>query len=185
MRWYLTSLGGGERLAEQPPLPPLTGDAPLPLLFVNPERRFQAVEGFGGAFTEAAAVTWQGLGEAAREQLLRDYFCADSGHGYTLCRVHINSCDFALGNYAHLPTPGDVALSGFSIDRDRQALLPFIQAALRVARGPIKLLASPWSPPAWMKDNGQMNHGGSLLPQYRPVWAQCFVRFIQIGRAHV
>ena len=91
----------------------------------------------------------------------------------------MNSCDFALGNYAHVPTPGDVELEGFSIDRDRQALLPFIQAAQGVAGRPLKLLVSPWSPPAWMKTNGQMNGGGSLLPQYRQAWARCFVRFIQ------
>ncbi len=75
--------------------------------------------------------------------------------------------------------PGDIELTSFSIDRDRQALLPFIQAAQRAAGRPLKLLASPWSPPAWMKSNGQMNHGGKLMPQYRDAWARCFVRFIQ------
>ena len=91
----------------------------------------------------------------------------------------MNSCDFALGNYAHVETPGDTALKSFSIARDRQALLPFIKAAQRVARHPIRLLATPWSPPGWMKSNGEMNHGGTLLPQYRQAWARCFVRFIQ------
>jgi glucosylceramidase len=91
----------------------------------------------------------------------------------------MNSCDFALGNYAHVATPGDLALDGFSIDRDRQALLPFIQAAQRVAGAPLQLLVSPWSPPAWMKTNGQMNGGGRLRPECRSAWAQCFVRFIQ------
>ena len=183
MRWFLTSQAGGERWAEQSTLLPGSGDANLPLLFVNTERRFQTLEGFGGAFTEAAAVTWQRLGPAARDEVLVDYFSAEAGHGYTLCRVHMNSCDFALGNYAHVATPGDVELASFSIDRDRQALLPFIQAALRVAKRPIKLLVSPWSPPGWMKSNGQMNHGGTLLPPYRQAWAQCFVRFIQAYEA--
>jgi glucosylceramidase len=91
----------------------------------------------------------------------------------------MNSCDFALGNYAHVEAPGDTALDGFRIDRDRQALLPMIQAAQRVAGRPLSLLVSPWSPPAWMKTNGQMNHGGRLLPQYAEAWARCFVRFIQ------
>ena len=97
--------------------------------------------------------------------------------------VHMNSCDFALGNYAHVEKPGDVELKSFNIDRDRQALLPFIQAALHVAGRPIRLLASPWSPPGWMKSNGQMNRGGTLLPQFRDAWARCFVRFIQAYRA--
>ncbi len=183
MRHFLTAHGSDARLTEQTPLVHGNAGHDLPLLIVNPERRFQTIEGFGGAFTEAAAVTWQRLGPAAREQMLRDCFDARSGHGYTLCRVHMNSCDFALGNYAHVETPGDVDLHSFDIDRDRQALLPFIQAALRTAGRAVKLLVSPWSPPAWMKSNGQMNQGGRLLPQYRQAWARCFVRFIQAYEA--
>jgi len=183
MRCFLTARDSDARLTEQAPLEPCAANIDLPVLLVNTERRFQVMEGFGGAFTEAAAVTWQRLGEGRREQLLRDYFDRDAGHGYTLCRVHMNSCDFALGNYAHVEVPGDVELKSFNIDRDRQALLPFIQAALRVAGRPIQLLVSPWSPPAWMKSNGQMNHGGKLLPQYAQAWAYCFVRFIQAYEA--
>ena len=179
LRWVLTARDGGQRLAEGTPLPALADAGSLPVLMVDSGRRFQALEGFGAAFTEAAAVTWKRLSPARRDQFLSDCFARDAGHGYTLCRVHMNSCDFALGNYAHAATPGDVALQHFSIDRDRQALLPFIQAAQRVAGRPLQLLASPWSPPPWMKSNGQMNHGGHLLPQYRPAWAQCYVRFIQ------
>ncbi|HSM20583.1 MAG TPA: glucosylceramidase, partial [Rubrivivax sp.] len=179
MRCFLTARGGAF-LAEQAPLPPATEhDAHLPRVWIDPARRFQTVEGFGGAFTEAAAVTWFKLDEARREALLRDYFDPEHGHGYTLCRVHMNSCDFALGNYAHAATPGDFALRDFSIERDRQALLPFIQAALRVAGRPVKLLASPWSPPPWMKTSGAMNGGGRLRPDCRAAWAQCYVRFIQ------
>ena len=180
LRCFLTSHEGGERLTEQPPLPARgTADHGLPVVLVEPRRRFQTIEGFGGAFTEAAAVTWQALGTQAREQVLRDYFDRQAGHGYTFCRVHMNSCDFALGNYAHAAVPGDVELAQFSIARDRQALLPFIRAAQQVAGQPLKLLVSPWSPPAWMKSNGEMNHGGKLLPAYRAAWAHCFVRFIE------
>jgi glucosylceramidase len=179
MRWVLTARDSGHRLTEGPPLRADGDMAALPTLMVDTTRRFQALEGFGAAFTEAAAVTWMRLSPARREAFLHDCFAQEGGHGYTLCRVHMNSCDFALGNYAHAAMPGDVALEHFSIDRDRQALLPFIQAAQRVAGRPLQLLASPWSPPPWMKSNGQMNHGGHLLPQYRAAWAQCYVRFIQ------
>jgi len=183
VRWFLTAREGGLRLAEQPRLPPSDEGGPLPQVLVDSTRRFQTIEGFGGAFTEAAAVTWQRLSTDRREQLLRDYFDRAQGHGYRLCRVHMNSCDFALGNYAHVETPGDFALDSFNIDRDRRALLPFIQAALRVAGEPVKLLVSPWSPPAWMKTNGQMNHGGKLRPECRQAWARCYVRFIQAYEA--
>jgi glucosylceramidase len=179
IRVYLTARDGAERLAEQAALRPDTGGQDLPVVVVNPRHAFQTIEGFGGAFTEAAAVTWQALGPARREELLEAYFDRLHGHGYALCRVHMNSCDFALGNYSHAETPGDVDLAGFSIDRDRQALLPFIKDAQRVAGERLKLLVSPWSPPAWMKSHGQMNHGGTLLPEYRRAWARCYVRFIQ------
>ena len=132
-----------------------------------------------GAFTEAAAVNWLALSAPRREELLEAYFDRDRGHGYSLCRVHMGSCDFALGNYSHVETPGDMALDSFSIARDRQALLPFIKAAQRVAGQPLRLLASPWSPPAWMKTNGRMNDGGALRPECRRAWARCYVRFIE------
>jgi glucosylceramidase len=183
LRHFLSARGQAAGLSEQQPLS-LSNAAPsldtqaLPHILVNRQRRFQTMEGFGGAFTEAAAVTWQGLRSEPAEKLLRDYFSA-AGHGYKLCRVHMNSCDFALGNYAHAEVAGDEALLHFNIDRDRQALLPFIKAAQRVAKQPIKLLVSPWSPPAWMKTNGQMNQGGKLLANYANAWARCYVRFIQ------
>ena len=183
MHCFLTARGGA-CLAEQAALPPATEhDEHLPRVWVDPARRFQVIEGFGGAFTEASAVTWLELGEVQREALLRAYFDPGQGHGYTLCRVHMNSCDFALGNYAHADVRDDWALDHFSIERDRRALLPFIQAALRMAGRPIKLLASPWSPPAWMKTNQAMNGGGRLRPECRAAWAQCFVRFIQAYQA--
>ncbi|MBT9456855.1 MAG: glycoside hydrolase family 30 protein [Burkholderiaceae bacterium] len=186
LRCILSRRDGPERLSEQAPLlcsPDAGSAAGLPQLMVNSARRFQTLEGFGGAFTEAAAVTWQALPPQAAAELLQGYFDAETGHGYTLCRVHMNSCDFALGNYAHAEVPGDVALEHFNIARDRQALLPMIKAAQRVAARPIKLLVSPWSPPAWMKSNGQMNQGGKLLPEYAAAWARCYVRFIQAYEA--
>jgi glucosylceramidase len=175
---YVTARDTGARLLAQPPLAAGGGEHGLPSVAVWRERAFQTLEGFGGAFTEAAAVSWLALGPARREELLRAYFDPGRGHGYSLCRVHMGSCDFALGNYAHVETPGDTALASFSIARDRQALLPFIQAAQRVAGAPLKLLVSPWSPPAWMKTNGRMNDGGALRPEYRRAWARCYARFI-------
>jgi glucosylceramidase len=179
IRCFLTARDTGARLTEQPVLPSQAGESGLPTVIVNTGRAFQTIEGFGGAFTESAAVAWLALGTVHRQQVLEAYFDRASGHGYSLCRVHMGSCDFALGNYAHVETPDDVALASFSIDRDRQALLPFIRAAQRVAGQPIKLLASPWSPPAWMKTTGRMNDGGRLRPECRRAWARCYVRFIE------
>lgn len=171
----------GERLAPQP-APVWQDGAPAaagPTVFVDPARRFQTLLGFGGAFTEAAALTWQQLAPAPADELLRACFDPHQGHGYTLCRVPIGSCDFSLGHHAHAEQDGDFALGGFSIARDRRHILPFIHAAQRVAGRPLQLLASPWSPPAWMKTTGAMNHGGRLRADCRAAWAQCYVKFIQ------
>ncbi len=191
LRVVLSTADGVYRLSEQPRLSLLdasaasapNGATDLPSVMVNSSRRFQRILGFGGAFTEAAAVTWAALPLESQATLLHDYFACEAGHGYSLCRVHINSCDFALGNYAHAEVAGDLALEHVNIDRDRVALLPMIKAAqavaLRAGAGQIRLLASPWSPPAWMKSNGQMNQGGELRPEYAAVWARSYVRFIQ------
>jgi len=179
LRPVLTARDGGFRLTERPPLAPGPQDSALPWVAADTGTLFQNVEGFGGAFTEAAAVTWLKLSGPKREDLLQAYFSPREGHGYTLCRVPMGSCDFALDNYAHVEKAGDTALASFSIDRDRRALIPFIKAAQRVAGRELKLLASPWSPPAWMKTNGEMNHGGRLKAEFRQAWARCYVRFVQ------
>lgn len=145
IRQFLSARDAVTQLAERPPLTSHSGDDCLPSVFVNTARAFQTLEGFGAAFTEAAAVTWRSLSPERQAELLRAYFDPnpEHGHGYTLCRVHMNSCDFALGNYAHADVPGDMDLHSFNIDRDRQALLPMIQAAQVVAGRPLQLLASP------------------------------------------
>ena len=148
-------------------------------IFVDPSVRYQQIEGFGGAFTEASALTFFKLPAERQRELLAAYFDPVLGHGYTLCRTHINSCDFSQGNYAYAGQEGDAELRSFSIDRDRQALLPLIQAAQQAAGRPLKLLATPWSPPAWMKTNGRMTGGGKLKPEYRAAWAEYYCRYIR------
>jgi glucosylceramidase len=179
IRHFLTARDSSARLSEQAQAAPNVSDKPLASLWVDSQRQFQTLLGCGGAFTEAAAVTWQKLSLPVQQQVLVDYFSKSAGHGYRLCRVHMNSCDFALGNYAHVEQAGDTTLASFNIERDKQAVLPFIKAARAVAGEDIHLLVSPWSPPAWMKTNGQMNHGGRLRPEYALAWAHCYVKFIQ------
>ncbi len=146
---------------------------------VDTTHRFQTVEGFGGAITESTAVTLQKMPEAARREILRAYFDPAVGHGYNLCRVHMNSCDFSTGNYSCSEVAEDFELKHFQINRDRKALLPLIKDAFAVAGAPFKLFLSPWSPPAWMKTTGEMNHGGKLRPDCRDAWATHYCRFIE------
>ncbi|MGZ8223046.1 MAG: glycoside hydrolase family 30 protein [Methylobacter sp.] len=150
-----------------------------PSVFIDTAVKFQEIQGFGGAFTEAAAVTLDKIPSHLRQEILQAYFSPDTGNAYTLCRTHINSCDFSLGNYAYTEVDGDVDLKHFSIEHDRQSLIPMIREAIDVSGGKLKLFASPWSPPAWMKTNGMMNNGGKLKPEYRQAWADYYVRYIQ------
>jgi glucosylceramidase len=146
---------------------------------IYPEVEYQEIEGFGGAFTESASVTLDKLSREARGRILDAYFNPITGLGYTLCRTHINSCDFSTGNYACDEVDGDVELKLFNLDRDRKSLIPMIRDAMAVKGADFRLFASPWSPPAWMKTSGMMNQGGKLKPEYRDVWARYFARFIQ------
>jgi glucosylceramidase len=175
----IRSSAAGELLAEIGSV--ATADGPEPGragVFVDPGRRFQTFEGFGGAFTEAAAVTFAALEPERREAVLVAYFDEARGHGYRFCRTHINSCDFSVAEYAYVE-PDDPSLASFSIDHDRELIIPFIERANEVAGGGLRLLASPWSPPGWMKTNGQMLGGGKLLPEYRDAWARYYARYIR------
>lgn len=145
-------------------------------IYANAE--YQEIEGFGGAFTEAASTTIDKLSDDLREEILKAYFDPKEGIGYTLCRTHINSCDFALGNYSYVEDD-DVELKTFDIARDKQSLLPLIKDAQKVEGAEFKMFASPWSPPAWMKDTKRMNRGGKLLPEYRETWAKYFAKYIK------
>jgi glucosylceramidase len=146
---------------------------------VNPWDQYQTMLGFGGAFTESGAYVLSKISPKKRKEVIEAYFSPITGLGYNLCRVHMNSCDFALGNYSSDDTEGDIKLADFNIDQDRIYLIPFIKDALNTSGSPIKLLVSPWSPPYWMKTNGNMNFGGRLLEQYRETWALFFSKFIR------
>lgn len=144
---------------------------------VFPQYTFQEILGFGGAFTESAAYTYARMSKASQEKLTELYF-GESGNRYNFCRTHIQSCDFSLGNYAYVEDPEDKELKTFSIARDREYILPFIHAALEKNSG-IAFLASPWSPPAFMKSNGNMNRGGKLKPEFFQMWADMVVAYIR------
>ncbi len=176
---FRTVKNSTDRLTLKEPLTFLEQTCESPSVRVDALKRFQTIEGFGGAFTEAAAATFYKMSPEIRSEILQAYFDPCTGNAYSLCRTHINSCDFSLGNYAYTEVPGDVELRHFSIERDRQQLIPMIKEAAIKAGQPVRLLSSPWSPPAWMKTNGQMNHGGKLKPEYRQAWADYLVRYVR------
>ena len=178
---YTTAQSDGTRLTQRNSLRFRKAGVPRDaLILINPEIRYQTIEGFGGAFTEAAAYVYSQLSDEKQQEFLKAYFDVDLGHGYRLCRTHINSCDFSLGSYSYDDVAGDYDLEHFTIEHDQKLLLPLIKAAQEVAgAGSLKLLASPWSPPAWMKTNDSMLEGGQLKPECRETWANYYCRYIQ------
>lgn len=158
-------------------------DEDYPTVMIDSTRTFQTIEGFGGAFTDAAAVTFAKLPEKSQEQFLKACFNPLEGNAYTLCRTTIHSCDYSDEMYTYDDMAGDTELKHFTIQHDEKYRLPLIKRALAVANGNIKIFASPWSPPAWMKTNNDMLHGGRLKPEYTQTWAQYFVKYVQAYQA--
>ena len=146
-------------------------------VFVDPTHSFQTLLGIGGAITDASAETFAKMPAKVQKQLLTAYYDKVNGIGYTLARTNIHSCDFSSASYTYV-SDGDKELKTFSIDHDRQFRIPLIKQAIAATGGKLTLFVSPWSPPAWMKDNNSMIQGGKLLPQYRQSWANYFVKFI-------
>ena len=146
-------------------------------IFLDDSRSFQTMLGIGGAITDASAETFARLTPVQQNELLKAYFDPKEGIGYTLARTNMQSCDFSSGSYTYVKE-NDKDLTSFDIKQDEQYRIPLIKKAMATA-GKLTLYISPWSPPAWMKDNNDVLHGGKLLPQYQQSWANFFVKYIK------
>jgi glucosylceramidase len=146
-----------------------------------PEQTFQTITGFGGAFTESSAYLLNKLSKKNRDTILKAYF-AKEGANYSLTRTHMNSCDFSLNQYSYSPVEGDKNLEHFTIEEDKDDLIPMIKDAMAVSEDGFKIFASPWTAAPWMKDN---NHwvGGKLLPEYYDTWALFFSKYLDAYKA--
>jgi glucosylceramidase len=148
----------------------------LPVIRILPNQKFQTITGFGGAFTESSAYLLNKLSKKNRDLILKAYF-SEEGANYSLCRTHMNSCDFSLDHYSYTPTE-DKELKDFSVKEDMDDLIPMIKDAKAISKDGFKLFASPWTAPPWMKDNKEWV-GGKLLPEYYPSWALFFSKYIE------
>lgn len=147
-------------------------------VFVNPHKTYQTFIGIGGAITDASAEVFAKLPADKQQEMLEAYYDKDKGIGYTLARTTIHSCDFSSGSYTYV-SDENKDLNSFSIQHDKQYRIPLIKKAIETAGGNLLLYASPWSPPAFMKDNKNMLKGGKLLTEYFQTWANYFTRFIK------
>lgn len=158
------------------------------------------MDGFGGCFNELGWTSLSALNEEDREKVMRELFHPSEGARFTYCRMPIGANDYATEAYSYDETGGDFALKNFNIDHDRATLIPFIHAAMR-QQPKLKVWASPWTPPSWMKRNhfyaeakasagmrensirpDQVGHEGEDMfiqkPEYFKSYAEYFGKFI-------
>ena len=151
------------------------------IITILPEEKFQTITGFGGSFTESSAYLLNQISKKNRDTIIEAYF-GESGAKYSLTRTHMNSCDFSLSQYSYAPVADDVDLKHFSIQEDKEDIIPMIKDAMAVSKDGFKILSSPWTASPWMKDNNAWV-GGKLLPKYYDTWALFFSKYLAAYKA--
>ncbi|OAS89495.1 MULTISPECIES: glycoside hydrolase family 30 protein [Metabacillus] len=175
MGYYWISSTKEQNWQEQIAEPAKTGK---PNLVLTDETK-RVIDGFGGCFNELGFDALSHLSEAGRTQVLDALFLPDGDCQFSICRLPIGASDYALEWYSHNETTDDYEMEHFSIERDRKYLIPYIKEALK--RNPdLKLFASPWSPPTWMKFPKAYNFGTLRWePKVLEAYALYFVKFVQ------
>jgi glucosylceramidase len=158
------------------------GTAVQPVITVDTTQTYQTIDGFGYALTGGSAQLIYGLPTAQRQALEQELFTTDSTYiGVSYLRLTMGASDMSARVFSYddygTPSQPDTTLANFTLSDDNLNLVPLLKEILAISPN-IKLLATPWSPPPWMKDNDEAS-GGSLLPQYYGVYAQYFVKYIQ------
>jgi glucosylceramidase len=153
---------------------------------IDPSRRYQTIVGFGAAITDTSAWLIQTrLNAAQRAALLKELFGPDPGLRISLIRLTIGASDFSLTHYSFDDMPSgeaDPGLAHFSIAPIRDTVLPVVRAA-RLLNPALRVIASPWSAPGWMKTSGGLLHG-TLAPQHYGAFADYLVKYIEEMQAH-
>lgn len=137
---------------------------------IYPDFEKQSFIGFGGAITESSAYCYSLLSSNKKKEFMKDYF----DNNYSICRICIGSSDFSLKSYSYSKKKD---LSDFNISHDMINIIPMIKDALKI-NPELKFLASPWSPPAFMKTNKLLNFGGHLSKNYYKLYAEYLTKFI-------
>ncbi len=183
---WLTSTDKSRLLEPQPDIafgPDAGGDS---VIYVNENNQYQQMDGFGAAMTDSSAwLIYTQMPEAQRKAVMSKLFSRSDGIGISVMRLPMGASDLVHGpayTYDDMPAgQADPDLAHFSIEHDKAYIIPALQDAFKLNPG-LKLVASPWSPPAWMKDSDQLGRG-TLKSQYYAAWAQYFVKFVQAYQA--
>lgn len=183
---WITTGDRARVFSQEPNIPISSGaDTSSVILTVDPATTYQAMAGFGAAMTDAAAYLIETkLNATQRNALMQDLFGRNPGIGLSFVRVPMGASDFSLRQYSYDDVGADQTdstLSHFSIGPDSSYKIPALQQALSINPS-LMLMASPWSPPGWMKTTGSLIKG-TLLPQYYGSFAEYFARFIDAYKA--
>lgn len=149
---------------------------------LNVEQKYQEMEGFGAALTESSAyVLMTHLSQSERTNVLKDLFTTENrGIGISFVRITMGASDFSLSDYTYNDLPAgqtDTSMQSFSLGQDLQYLVPLLKEILLVAPD-LKIMATPWTAPAWMKSNVSLTGGGKLKPSFYQAYASYFVRYL-------
>jgi glucosylceramidase len=209
----LLTSAAGDKLTRQENVDFVTGAAAGTVIRVYPDKVKQTIDGIGTSFTESSAFVLAHLDRAKRREVMENIF-GSGGANFSLARTHIGACDFSVkGRYSYADVPGDAGLAGFTIEPDLEGfdpseypglrdasydLLPMIREALAVKgrqkdQG-LRIVASAWTAPAWMKDigtwyipgapeNNWQGTGGSLKQEYETAYADYLVKYLQAYQA--
>ncbi|WP_372775423.1 hypothetical protein [Mangrovibacterium sp.] len=155
------------------------------LLRIYPEITFQTIEGVGGAFNEIGGEALMALGMEQRNEIMKNLFAPDAAN-FSLCRTAIGASDFGIDAYSYSEVPGDYTMDKFSIEREKNSVIPYIQTAYKY-NPDMALFASPWSPPGWMKESGLMDRGTEVPeknrlkddPEIYKAYALYFAKYVE------
>ena len=148
------------------------------LINLYPQVKYQSLDGFGGAITDSAGYVFSLMNEDRKKEVLKQYFGKDNMK-YNMVRIPIDSCDFSLGHYEADSDEADEDFSKFSFERVEKYIIPLLDAAEKEYGDKLDIMLTPWSPPVYMKTNGDRNYGGKLKEEYRDRWAKYICRNIK------
>lgn len=179
LRVTSTTYEGNEKITREQVIPFCDdGGREEQLINLYPHVTYQQMEGFGGAITDSAAYIYSLMSPEQKKQMLDEYFGKDAMK-YRFVRIPIDSCDFSLSHYEADGVEADALFKNFSFERVEKYILPMLVDAEAAYGGKLEIMLSPWSPPAYMKTNGERNHGGKLKACYWKRWAEYICRYIE------
>jgi glucosylceramidase len=210
----LVTSEAGDKIAEKQSITFVEGKASKgTIIKINPSITKQTMDGIGSSFTEASAFVLAHLDEAKRKEVMEKIF-SEKGADFTLTRTHIGSCDFSVeGKYSYLDKIDDTELKSFTIDPDKEGfnpdkylgvqdptydLLPMIKEAIQIKNqqkdNELRIVASAWTAPSWMKDieqyyikgtpeNNYQGTGGKLKPEYEETYADYLIKYLDVYKS--